>query len=375
MRIGMMLRSLDERGGIGVYTKNLLQELLSIDDQNQYILFYRNPANLGRFAQHSNVTEVVVKAPNKALWDQVAIPLSCWRQKVDVVFHTKFTAPLLAPCRAVMVVHGADWFIPEQARFYHPLDVGYTRLFMPLYFKKCDVVISVSQLTTDNFYSALNLPPDKIRTVYFGPGRHFKRVTDKTRLYEVTDRYHLPTEFILTLTKRGGDGRKNLGQIFKAYAAYHQRVEKPFKLVVGGEDGYLFQTEYGLDGNDYGRDVLFPGWIEQRDLPAVYSLAGLFLYPSNLEAFPIPITEAMACGTPIVTSNVNGLREIAGEAAVLVDPDDTHEISAAIYRALTDVDLRITLSSKGLERARQFNWDKCAKETLEIIQELDPGMK
>jgi glycosyltransferase involved in cell wall biosynthesis len=375
MRIGMMLRSLDERGGIGVYTKNLLQELLSIDDQNQYILFYRNPANLGRFAQHSNVTEVVVKAPNKALWDQVAIPLSCWRQKVDVVFHTKFTAPLLAPCRAVMVVHGADWFIPEQARFYHPLDVGYTRLFMPLYFKKCDVVISVSQLTTDNFYSALNLPPDKIRTVYFGPGRHFKQVTDKTRLYEVTDRYHLPTEFILTLTKRGGDGRKNLGQIFKAYAAYHQRVEKPFKLVVGGEDGYLFQTEYGLDGNDYGRDVLFPGWIEQRDLPAVYSLAGLFLYPSNLEAFPIPITEAMACGTPIVTSNVNGLREIAGEAAVLVDPDATHEISAAIYRALTDVDLRITLSSKGLERARQFNWDKCAKETLEIIQELDPGMK
>jgi len=108
MRIGMMLRALDEKGGIGVYTNNLIPELLRIDKKNHYVLFYRNPVNIGRFAQHKNVTERVVSAPNKAIWDQVAIPYACWREKVDVVFHPKFTAPLLAPCKAVMVVHGAD---------------------------------------------------------------------------------------------------------------------------------------------------------------------------------------------------------------------------------------------------------------------------
>lgn len=370
MRIGMMLRSLDERGGIGVYTQNILQELLQIDSRNQYVLFYRNTANLGRFAQYGNVTERLVKAPNKAFWDQIAIPYACWREKVDVVFHPKFTAPLLASCKVVMVVHGADWFIPEQAQFYSHLDVQYMRLLMPLYFKKCDTVISVSQLTTDNFYRVLNLPPGKVKTVYFGPGRHFRRVADEAKLQEVMARYNLPREFIFTLTKRGGGGRKNLEQIFKAYADYYRGVEKPPKLVVGGEDGYLFRAEYDLPEHGYGKDILFPGWIEQRDLPAVYSLAKLYLYPSNLEAFPIPITEAMACGTPIVTSNVNGLREIAGDAALLVNPDDALAISAAINRVLTDVDLRTSLSSKGLARARQFTWDRCARETLDVLRKL-----
>ncbi len=371
MRIGMMLRSVDEKGGIGVYARNVTKELLNIDRTNQYILFYRHVSNLGRFAYYNNVTEHVVKAPNKALWDQISVPFACWKEKVDVVFHPKFTVPLLAPCKAIMVVHGASWFIPEHARFFNPVDVRYIKMVMPLYFKKASVVISVSQLTTDNFNRVLRLRPGKTKTVYFGPAKHFKRVEDEAVLRNVRARYNLPDKFILTLSKYGGGGeRKNIGQIFKAYASYHCRTVTPHKLLVGGQDCDKFRADYGLPDAGYGRDILFPGWITQDDLPAVYSLADLFLYPSNVEAFPIPITEAMACGTPIITSNVNGLREITGDAALFVNPGDTQKIADTIDRVLSDANLQRTLSAKALEYGKRFSWEKCAKETLEIIESL-----
>jgi glycosyltransferase involved in cell wall biosynthesis len=267
-----------------------------------------------------------------------------------------------------MVVHGADWFIPEQARFYPWLDVRYIRLVMPWYFRKCSAVISVSQLTTDNFNEVLHLEPGKVRTVYFAPARHFRRVTDPTVLDRVRATYALPERYILTLTKRGGGGRKNLGQLLEAYALLHSQIEDPPRLLIGGKDCHLFRREYSIPESGWGADVVFPGWIDQTDLPAVYSMAQLFLYPSNLEAFPIPITEAMACGTPIVTSDVNGLDEIAGDAALQVDPEDAAKIATGVRRLLADGDLRDELSRRGLERSRRYSWGKCARETLAIIE-------
>lgn len=370
MRIGIMLRAIDEKGGVGVYTRNIVAELLQMDHKNEYVLFYRNPANIGCFAHHPHARERVVRALNKAVWDQIAIPLACRRERVDVLFHPKFTAPLLAPYPVVMTVHGADWFMPDQAIYYTPLDVRYMRTMMPLYFKKCAAVISVSQLTTDNFNRVLRLPPDKVKTIYFAPARHFRRVEDTTILQTVKARYQLPDRFILTLMKRAGDRRKNLGQILKAYASYHEQAANPAKLIVGGKDCYLFKAEYGIPDVGYGADILFPGWIDQQDLPSVYSLADLYLYPSNLEAFPIPLTEAMACGTPIVTSNVNGLAEIVGDAAILVDPRDAESIAGAVQRVLSDPELHATLSASGLMRSDMFTWGVCATKTLAILESL-----
>jgi glycosyltransferase involved in cell wall biosynthesis len=370
MRIGIMLRSMDEKGGVGVYTHNIVRELLQIDTTNQYFLFYANPSNLGLFSNHGNVHERWVKVSNKAFWDQVAIPQACRADRIDVLFHPKFTVPLLAPCKTVMVVHGADWLIPEQAQFYPWWDVMYMRMMLPLYFKKSSVVISVSQETTDNFNRILKLPAGKTQTIYFAPARHFRRVTDAEELRNVKGRYNLPDRFILTLTKRKGGNRKNLGKVFKAYSRYHKQASNPHKLVVGGKDCHLFREEYALPMDGYGKDILFPDWIDQADLPAVYSLASLYLYPSNLEAFPIPLTEAMACGTPILTSNVNGLKEIAGDAALLMDPADTESIANGILRILSDPQLGESLSCKGLERSKQFNWDKCARNTLALLERV-----
>jgi glycosyltransferase involved in cell wall biosynthesis len=373
MRIGMMLRAYDEAGGVGVYTRNLIKEILEIDDRNSYVLFYRNAGNVGQFADRPNVKECVVRAPNKAVWDQISIPYHCWREKLDVVVHPKFTVPLLAPCKTVMVVHGADWFMPDQARFYGRWDVAYIRAVMPLYFKKAAVVISVSQLTAENFQQVLNLPAGKIRTVYFGPARHFKRVHKQSQLEDVKARYALPDRFILTLTKRGGAERKNLGQLLKSYARYHEAAQDPCKLVIGGKDCHLFRQDYEIFETSLDQDIVFPGWIDQTDLPAVYTLADLYFYPSNLEAFPIPVTESMACGTPLVTSDVNGLREIAGDAALFVDPEDDRDMANALGRVLSDEELRAALSAQGLERAKLFHWEKCARETLSILEGLGPA--
>jgi glycosyltransferase involved in cell wall biosynthesis len=256
----------------------------------------------------------------------------------------------------------------EFSHFWPARDLRYARLMMPRYCRRAAAVISVSQITTETFNQTFDLPEEKIRTVYFGPGRQFKRVEQPERLAEVKRKYDLPDHFIFTLTGYERGPRKNIAGLLRAYELTHGQTGH--SLVIGGKGCHRFKTDFAIPDEGYGQDVLFPGWIAQEDLPAVYSLADLFLYPSRIEAFPIPITEALACGTPIVTSNANGLRELAGGAAVLVDPDRPEEIAAAVTRVLTDAALRADLSARGLARAAAFTWDRCARETLAILEEV-----
>jgi glycosyltransferase involved in cell wall biosynthesis len=367
LRIGLMLRSLDEKGGIGVYARYLTEELLELDRRNHYVLFYQNPAHLRRFAR-DNVTERVLLARNTAVWDQLSVPYACWRERVDVVLHPKFTVPLLAPCRTAMVLHGAGWFMQEFARFWKPWDLRYLRFMMPVYCRRADAVLAVSEITKRVFDETFGLSPDKIRTVYFGPGKRFAPVTDPGVIEDVRARYGLPDRFILTLAKYGDGGRKNIVGTLRAFASLHGTI--PQKLVVLGKDAYRLGKEQGISGHCYGGDVLFTDWVDQEDLPTFYSLADLFLYPSFVEAFPIPITEALACGAPIVTSDANGMRELADGAAILVDPANPDQIAAAVKRVLSEPGLAASLSARALERSKRFRWETCARETLAILQKL-----
>jgi glycosyltransferase involved in cell wall biosynthesis len=363
-----MLRSLDEKGGIGVYTRYLTEALLAIDARNTYVLLYRKAANLGRFAAHPNVSERVVKGWGKAVWDQVGVPLACRSERLDVVFHPKFTVPFAAPCPAVMTVHGADWFIPEHAKFYGRLDVAYIRAVMPWYIRKAAAVLSVSEITTDDFNRILRLAPGKVVTTYLAPGPHFRRVEDPAVLAAVRERYGLPERFILSLSKVGGGERKNARGILDAYRLLHPDV--PHRLVIGGKDCDQFRGLYGIPQQGWGAHVLFPGWITQEDLPAVYSMADLFLYPSNLEAFPIPVVEAMACGLPVLTSRSNGLSEIAGEGAVQVDPTDPAAIAGVARELLLDRPRLSAVAAAGLERVKRYSWERCARTTLAVLEQV-----
>ncbi|HSM08654.1 MAG TPA: glycosyltransferase family 1 protein [Gemmatimonadota bacterium] len=366
-----MLRALDERGGIGVYTRGILRELLALDDAVTWILYYRDPSNLGRHAEQPNVVERVVAGRHNGLWDQVAIPRACHRDDVDVVFHPKFTVPVVSPCPTVMVLHGADWLIPEQARHYPAANVLAMKVLLPLWCRRATAILSVSELTTDNIIEAVGLPPGKVTTTWFAPARHFRRITDPDRLAEVRQRYDLPEHFIFTLSKPGGGSRKNAGTLFEAFRRLAPTVEH--ELVVGGRGCEVFRDEYDLPMDGWGARLHFPGWIDQADLPAIYSAADLFLYPSNLEAFPIPLTEAMTCGTPIVTSDANGLIEIAGDAALRVDPTDPAAIADATRSVLGDSELAARLSERGLARSSMFSWDRCARQTLDVLLSAGRG--
>jgi glycosyltransferase involved in cell wall biosynthesis len=370
VRVGIMLRTFDEVGGIAVYSRGLVRTLLEIDRSNQYFLLYREPRHLGTFSDFKNATEIVVSGLGKAVWDQISVPIVCKQTRIDVLLHPKFTVPFLAPCKTVMVVHGADWFVPEQAKFYNWVDVRYIRTVMPWYFRRASKVISVSQGTTENFRRVVKPAADKIRTIYFGPAAQFRPVTDPDELKRVKTRYDLPDRFALTLTKRAGDERKNLRGILAAYELYHRQSKQPAHLVIGGKDCHLFRGEYQIPDRGYGADISFPGLIDQDDLPAVLSQAEVFLYPSYLEAFPIPLTEAMGCGTPIITSNVNGLKEIAGDAAVYVDPARPDSIAGAIREVIADPELRRILSDKGRTRSTLFDWTRCGRETLAVLNEV-----
>lgn len=366
MQIGILLRSLNEKGGIGIYTHNITRELLELDRDNQYVLFYNDPANLGRFNQYENAVEYVIQAPGKAIWDQVSIPAAARKWKIDVLFHPKFTVPIFSPCKTVMVLHGAGWFMEEYNHFWKKWDLRYLRAVMPVYCRRASRVLSVSQLTTDTFNRVFRLPADKIHTVYFAPARIFNRVTDRKKLDEVRNKYGLPERYIFTLSGYDRGDRKNFAGILNAFKIHYGRT--PHKLVVGGKDCEKFKIDYNIPDEGYGKEILFTGWIEQEDLPALYTLSDLFLYPSNVEAFPIPITEALACGTPIVTSNANGLREIVGEAALLADPSNYSEIADSVCKVLMDADLRSELSAKSKQRSALFTWDKCVRQTLDHIQ-------
>jgi hypothetical protein len=193
MKIGVMLRALDEKQGIGVYTQNLMDHLLPIDRINEYVLFYRNPRFLGRYAHYDHVREKVVKAPNKAIWDQVKIPIEAKRENVDVIFHTKFTVPFFTSRKTVMTLHGASWFVRPE--LYNKYDILYIRSVMPLYCKKTTAILSNSDLTTNDFIRILGVSPHKIRTTHPAADDRFVPINDTSFLNKVKDKYNIPNCF------------------------------------------------------------------------------------------------------------------------------------------------------------------------------------
>ncbi len=364
MRIGVMLRAMDEKQGIGIYSQNLMDELIPMDRENEYVLFYRNPDFMGRYAEYPHVTERLVRGSSKPIWDQVLIPLAIRKERLDVLFHTKFTLPFLSRCKTVMTIHGASWFVHPE--LYGKLDIAYIRTVMPLYCRKATKIISNSDLTTNDFIRILGVPPAKVATVRLGVNRNFKIVTDPEKLALAREQYQLPEKFILSVVKY--DPRKNFENLIAAFQLLRKRVDSKLVVVGIGCDKYI--DEYDLNADGTTDDVRFLGWVDQEDLPAIYSLAYCKFFPSVYEEFGIPTCEAMACGCPPVVSKTGAPPEIAGDAGLLVDQFNPPEMADALERLWNDPELRDTLSARCIERAKVFTWERCARETLDVLTSL-----
>ena len=368
MRIGVMLRTIDERQGIGVYTQNLMDHLLPLDKENEYVLFYRNPEFIGRYAHHDNVREKLVTAPNKLVWDQVKIPLEARRQGVDLIFHTKFTVPLFTRAKTVMMLAGSAWYVDPQS--YTRLDLFYVKRMMPVYHRKADMVISVSDRAKHDMCLYAGAEARKFKTVYLAPDDRFFETPDEDTLKKVREKYELPERFILNVGSVST--AKNIKNLLGAYGRVRDKI--PQKLVIAGRLRYGSSDEFGpLDEYDLRDDVVFPGWVPQEDMPALYRLADVFLFPSWYESCSVALLEAMASGCAIVTSNTGGTPELTGDAAVLVDPNDPQDIADAVESVVSDEQFRQQLKRDSQKRGRQFTWGRTARETLGVLQSLNGG--
>jgi O-antigen biosynthesis alpha-1,2-mannosyltransferase len=385
LRIGLMLRGVDEVDGSGIYIRKLCDALFEVDPHNQYVAFYSRADQAGRYGDRPNVREVVVPSRNKLFWDQVLVPLAARRERLDVLFHHKFSIPLIAPCPAVVQQRGTEyWTHPE----FYPgwpsrLDQLYNRMMIPLYCRRAVRVLTNSDTLGDELVRHAGVPRAKLRTVYAAADESFRPITDPSALARVRERYQLPQDPFLLMVVKGHQiwdqasgkaltPRKNVAVALEAYGRVRKRVAETGSaappLVILGIGIAERLTPAMIAEHAEPASVCTPGFVELADMPAVYAMARALIFPSRYESFGIPIVEAMACGCPVVTATTSACPEVAGDAALLVDPDDVDGIAAAMERISLDDELARELRQRGLRRAGAFSWTQSARTLLSELR-------
>ena len=363
-----MLRHYDQhQGGVRVYTRRLLRSLLDLRSGHEFVLLYRNPALVGTYRDEPGVEEVALPARSVIEWDQLAVPRAVARHRIAVLFNPKYSIPLRAGCPAVWVCHGLDWYvIPWASRFVDRLS---HRFLVPRYASRAAAIIAVSEITRRHVMQYLDVPPDRVVTVYSGVDDVFRQPIARTRLDEIRAKYALPERFLLYAGAIYPP--KNFTRLVRAYAAVGPERGIPL-VVAGGENRFLSEHElHEPEALGIAEWVRWPGWAEQQDLAGIYQLADALLLPSLFESCGLPVLEAMAAGCPVVTADRYGTKELAEGAAVLVDPDSVDAIAVGIRRVLDDPALRARLIAAGRERSGAFQWSRCAAETLGVLERAE----
>lgn len=364
MRIGIMLRHYEQHeGGVKHYTKTLLPLLFTLGARHRYVLIYQNPQLLGTYAAYPNVEELVSTVPGTILWDQLAVPWVTRDRHLDIIFNPKFTVPLLHPAKKIFVLHGSEWFaIPRHFKWY---DRVYCRTVVPWYCRRADAFIAVANKVKEDAVRYVHADPDKIFPIHNAiDPKQFYFIEDEARLADVRARYGLPGKFVLWVGQI--ESRKNVKRLLRAFAQVAH--EFPHRLVIAGEQRWSTREELsevgalGLEGR-----IQFLGWVQHTDLPAIYRLAELFAFPSLYEGFGIPLVEAMACGCPILTANTCAPPEVVDGAGYLVDPYDVTAIATGLRTMLSDPALRASMVARGLDRAKEFSWEKSARQVLAVF--------
>jgi len=360
-----MLRHFDQhQGGVRVYTRRVLGALLDLDTPHEFVLLYRNPGLLGTYGDRPRVEEHALGGRSVVAWDQIAVPRAVRRYGIDVLFNPKYSIPLRADCPAVWVCHGLDWYVmPWASRFKDRLSHRY---LVPRYARRAAAIVAVSEVTRQHVLEFLPVPPERVFTVYSGVDDVFRRHFDAGALDAVRRRYGLPPRFLLYAGAIYPP--KNFTRLVRAYARVGPGRGLPL-VIAGGENRFLSEREL-LEPEALGIEawVHRPGWIEQDDLAAVYEMAEALLLPSLFESCGLPVLEAMAAGCPVVTADRYGTKELAENAAVLVDPESVDSIVAGIVRVLDDGTTRSRLIEAGRARSAEFRWVRTARETLAVLE-------
>ena len=345
-----------ERVGHGVYTLNLVKHLLA-DRRFRFLLLSPSPRRQSRLG---------LRTPQRFLWDQVFFPFRAWRGGATLVHQPAFSVPILFPGKKVVTVHD---LIP----IFFGRDIGLlSRLFLgkwvPFTFRFADHLIAVSESTKHDLMSVLNIPEEKITVIPEAAPEDYRPITDRRRLAAVCRTYGIRPPYLLHIGTL--NPRKNLELLVRVFAKLSQDFPD-LSLVLTGKKGWYYEGLFRLvEELRLSHRVVFTGYIQEEDKPALLSGAALYCFPSVYEGFGLPALEAMACGTPVVASNISSIPEVTGKAAILVSPHDELGWIEAIRRLLTDKKLADRLREEGLKQAKKFSWEEAAQRTLAVYERV-----
>ncbi len=346
----------------------VIKELQKIDHDNEYFIFVA-PGEDKCLQSTDNFHIIELNCPTYPLWEQIALPHAAKKYKVDMLHCTSNTAPIMCDIPLVLTLHDIIFLEPKQSdnkSTYQNLGRVYRRFVVPKILDKCKKIITVSQFECNRIGDFLKLPKDRIIAVYNGYNTHFKPIDDNK---PIVSKYIDAEKYIFFLGNT--DPKKNVPGTLKAYSIYLSKSKEKFPLLLADINPTVLDSILKEEGIEEIRSFIHvPGYIKNSDLPAIYSGADIFLYTSFRESFGIPLLEAMACGTPVITGDSSALPEIAGDGALMVDVSDSQKIAEKMMQLESDKTLYNNQVKYGLERVKNFSWNNTAKELLSIYHTI-----
>jgi glycosyltransferase involved in cell wall biosynthesis len=361
--------ALRQGAGIGRYTRGLVSGLAEIDRENQYTLFSagETPSFRDWPANFHPCTSAIPPRWLTIGWHRLRLPIPAeiLTGDCDLYHSPDFTLPPLRRARGLVTIHDLSFLrVPECA---DPGLRAFLEKAVPTAVMRARRVLADSENTRQDLIEILRVDPDRISVVTPAIEPRFRREENAARLQEVRARYRLPDRFILGLGTL--EPRKNFTGLIAAFGKLARGTNLPHALMIGGKPGWLYEDIYKqVNQENLAGRVLLPGFVADEDLPVLYSLAEVFVFPSLYEGFGIPVLEAMACGTPVVTSNNSSLPEAAGSAALMVEATDSTELAETIAKILSDADQRRRMIAAGYDQAHRFTWQRSAQALLEAYE-------
>jgi len=360
----------DKKTGTEWYSFFLIQELKKIikDEKHKVILYSRSPLKGDLAYLPANWENKILRWPLLYLWTQCRLSLEMLFNPPDVLFIPAHSIPLIYVKNTIVTWHDVGFerfkkLYTKASYYYHKWTVRYS-------LKHAAKIIVISQFTKDEILKLFKVDKNKIEIVYNGfDNKKYRSDLDKAKIQKVLEKYKINRPYIFYIGRI--EEKKNIAGLVESFALARENNEgivKDYRLVLAGSKGYGYKNVANIIEKYKLRDVVIePGWVAESDLPYLMAGANLFCFLSFYEGFGIPLLEAMASGVPVLASDIPALREVAGSAALFVNPHNIEEISSLIDKLINDEGLRDELVVKGLKRVEYFNWEKCGQETKDVL--------
>ncbi len=373
MRIGIEAQRLfrPKKHGMDIVALELIRHLQEEDLENEYFIFVKPDEDNQVIKETRNFKIVEVEGGPYPFWEQVKLPQKVKEYKIQLLHCTSNTAPLRPGVPLIITLHDIIYLerlVLKKGTWYQRIGNLYRRWNIPKVVPSCETILTVSEYERERIEDHFKLSKDRVQVVYNSVGDHFLAEAAEVDLVKIKAKYQLPDNFIFFLANT--DPKKNLRGVLQALAILQAQGNLKLPLVMlDFKEEYLMDVLKEIGAPDLRPMIHISGYVPNKELPFFYKLAKIYLYPSLRESFGIPILEAMACGTPVITSNTSSMPEVAGNAALLIDPLEPQTIADAIIKLENDTELREQLIDRGYLRAEQFSWTNTAKKIRKIYED------